>query len=82
MAEVGELAAKIFDRLPQQFPDGVIVDALLLVEVSDPSDLMETDDTTEQMVPATVVLAECTNNRVTVQRGIIDFAERHLDGEE
>ena len=80
-AEVGELTALIFDRLERQFPDGEIVDALLLVEITDPNDLMDTDDETGRKVPSTAVMAECTSDRVVVQHGIIRFADKTLLGE-
>jgi hypothetical protein len=80
-AEIGELVAKVFDRLPQQFPEGTIVDALLLVEITDPTDLVDTDDGTDRQVPTTAIMAECTSDRVVVQTGIVEFARQTIVGE-
>ena len=76
--EVSELVMKIFDRLEKEFPNAPVEDAVLLVELSDKEDLVELED--GRMVPATVVLAECTTERVTVQDGILDFARKNIVG--
>jgi len=74
-AEIGELVAKIFDRLDSQF-DGKakIEDAVLIVEVVDEEDTVTLNDGTDREVPATIVLLECTSDRLVVQSGIIEFA--------
>lgn len=69
-AEIGELAAKIFDRIPEEFPGCVVEDAILLVELSDP------DDVTDEGKPATLVALECTSDRSVVQVGLLEFARR------
>lgn len=79
-AEVGELAAKIFDRLEHISESAEIQDALLLVEVIDPDETITVDDNTPsgREIPMTVVLVEGTTDRVVVQAGIIDFAKELL----
>jgi hypothetical protein len=80
-AEIGELIAKIYDRLDSQFNGKVeIADAVLLVELTDNDDLVTYDDGRE--VPATIVLLESTSDRVIVQGGIIEFARRVIIGTE
>jgi len=74
-AEIGELIAKIYDRLDDQFEGKAkIEDAVLIVEVSDDEDTVTLDDGTGREVPATIVLLECTSDRLIVQAGILEFA--------
>jgi len=69
-AELGELVVNIFDRLNTEFDGKLEVnDALLLIEATDPSDDR-----------ATVVLLECTSDRVVIQSGILEFARRTVIG--
>ncbi len=77
-AELGELIAKIFDRLNGQFDEASIEDAVLLVEVSDPNETYEGEDGVTRL--ETIVLAESTSDRTTVQEGILAFAKRNLYG--
>lgn len=79
-AEVGELIGKIFDRLEQEFPGATVNDALILVELSDPEDIVVADGDGHD-VPATIVLLECTTDRAVVQEGLISFAMRTVSGE-
>jgi hypothetical protein len=72
--DVAELVMKIFDRLGDQFPGTNVEDAIILVELSDPDDKITLDDGRE--VPSTLVLLECTSDRVVVQAGIMDFAQK------
>ena len=66
-ADLGELIAKLFDRLPEEFPGCEIQDALILVELHDPED-----------PDATMVTIECSNDRVTVRSGMLEFGKRTL----
>lgn len=78
-AEVGELVARAYDRFESQFEGRAeIFDAVLLVEISDPEDTVTDDNGRE--VPATIVMLECTSDRVIVQSGIVEFARRTLIG--
>ena len=72
--EVAELVMKVFDRLNEQF-DGKaqVEDAIILVELSDPSDTVILEDGRE--VPASIVILECTSDRLVVQAGIMRFAQ-------
>lgn len=66
-ADIGELVAKLFDRMPEDFPDYEIQDALLLVELRNPED-----------PDVTSVTIECTNDRLTVMAGILEFGQKTL----
>jgi hypothetical protein len=71
--EIAELIAKIYDRLEQQFDGKLeINDAILLVETTDPTEDIELED--GRTVNPTLVLLECTSDRVVVQAGILTFA--------
>lgn len=73
--QIGELVAKIFDRLEHEnFKDMEIMDAVLVVELSDTEDSARVDADTDREAPATVVLLESTTDRTTVQEGILRFA--------
>lgn len=77
--EIGELVAKLFDRLDAQFDGEVeINDALLLVELTDPGDVIELNDSTGREVPATIVALESTSDRLVIQAGIMEFARDTL----
>jgi len=83
--EVAELVMKVFDRLDSQFEGRAQVeDAMILVELSDPDDTVTLEDGSE--VPASVVILECTTDRLVVQAGIMKFADELMydrdDGEE
>lgn len=76
-AEVGELVATIFDRLDAEFGGRAkVLDAVLLVEVTDEEDTVVLDDSTEREVPATIIMLESTTDRTTIHEGIIHFALR------
>lgn len=68
--EVVELVMKLWDRLESgEFEGMPVLDAVLLVELDDPDD--------------TIVIAEATTERATVQLGILKFAIDHgVDVEE
>lgn len=71
--EIAELVGKIFDRLEEQFDGKLeINDALLLVETTDPTEEIVIED--GRTVHPTLVLLECTSDRVIVQAGILTFA--------
>lgn len=74
--EVAELIMKVFDRLEGEFSDAQVVDAVLIVEVDEPSMRVELEDGRE--VPETVVLLESTSDRLVVQGGILEFARRTM----
>lgn len=69
--DIGELVAKIFDRLPDEFPGCSIESAMILVELSDPDDRI--DD-----MPATLVMLECSSDRSVIQAGLLEFSRRLL----
>lgn len=77
-AELGELVAKIFDRLSTQFHDATIEDAVLLVEISDPEHSYVDERGETKM--ETIIFVESTSDRVTVQEGIMAFAKRNIYG--
>lgn len=70
--------AKVFDRLGNQFTEATIEDAVLLVEVSDPGHTYT--DESGATKRETIVLAESTSTRVTIQEGILAFSSRNLYG--
>ena len=72
--EVGELVMMIYDRLEKQFSNCEVMDAVLLVELSDPDDMEELDDGSGREAPATIVLMESTTDRSTIHAGILDLA--------
>jgi hypothetical protein len=74
--QIGELVAKIFDRLDSQHQGAEIMDAIVLVELSDPTDTVVLDDGFGREAPATEIMLEATTDRVTVQEGILRFALR------
>lgn len=76
-AEVGELAAKAFDRLERDFPGCQIEDALLAVELSDPDDTRP-DDGDGHPAPATVIVLESTTDRSVVHAGIVAFVQANM----
>lgn len=74
--QVAELVMKVFDRLEEEeFKGCVVEDAVILVELSDQEDKI---DLGGRLVPATVILLECTSDRATVQAGIMDFAQKAM----
>lgn len=81
-AEIGELVARIYDRLEsEEFgPDTKIEDAMLLVEITDPEETIDLGEG-RKSVPATQIMLEGTSDRLTIQAGIIEFAAQSLSGE-
>lgn len=73
-AEIGELAAKIFDRLDSEFEGASVVDAMLLVEIDTGEKVtLNEGNPHEREVAPTVVMLESTEDRLTIQVGIIDY---------
>ncbi len=67
-AEVGELVARLFDRLDNEHEGKAhVVDALLLVEIE-----------VEGTEGSFAVLRESTSGRGTVDRGIMQFTDQFL----
>jgi hypothetical protein len=79
-ADIGELVAKIFDRLSESYPNGIIEDAMVIVEVSNPDDTIVLDEgkSYEKEVPSTNVMLESSTERVTVQVGMMQLAHETL----
>lgn len=79
LSEVGELVAKIYDRVELQFPGCEVIDALIIVEVDTKERVLVEDGTEEgREYTPTVVMLEATADRLVVQAGMIDFAHKTL----
>lgn len=78
--EVAELIMKLYDRLDTQFDGAEVLDAVLMVELSDPEDTVTVEDGTDdgREVPETIVLLESTSDRLVIQAGILEFARRTM----
>jgi hypothetical protein len=79
-SDIGELVARIFDRLSESYPNAIIEDAMVVVEVSNPDDSIILDEGTsyEKEVSATTVMLESTTARVTVQVGMLQLGHETL----